>query len=280
MENWLPFFFIQHWKEFIKDYILNAFHLINHEKDFVFNTYPDPEIELPDLYELSPFPLLKQTKILINTRNKMIANSKLMISFFEFSYSIPIPHDFIIWRRLGENFGRYKYENLPKSGVNCVRPLQIKFHPYFVVNFINKQRRNAQRENKLIYRPTPVKKVKLEIPKTTIKQCSQINATKKYLHSLNKTSQLLIKFGPFANLNSLRENMLYEIRKNYISKDELFNSAHKHYNFWTNLATEDINNIIKNNSPILTNKWFFHAMQNLSRKTFTTFSYLKTRKTM
>jgi hypothetical protein len=72
---------------------------------------------------------------------------------------------------------------------------------------------------------------------------------KKYLQSWDKTPQLLIKFEPFVNLNSLRENMLYEIRKNYISKEELFNSAHKQYNFWTNLAIEDIKNIIKKNSP-------------------------------
>jgi hypothetical protein len=42
--------------------------------------------------------------------------------------------------------------------------------------------------------------------------------------------------------------MLFEIRKNYISKEELFNAAYKQDIFWTNLEIEDIKTLIKNKS--------------------------------
>jgi hypothetical protein len=39
------------------------------------------------------------------------------------------------------------------------------------------------------------------------------------------------------------------IRKNYISWEDIRSSAYKQYNFWINLAIEDIKNAIKKNSP-------------------------------
>jgi hypothetical protein len=130
----------------------------------------------------------------MNIRKNMISSSKLIISLFQFSYWVPIPYDFIIWKRIIDNYNRYKFEHPPKYIVNCDHPLQIKFHRYFVVNYTNRQRRNAQRKNKFIYRSAPIKKIKLEIPKKIIEQCFQANQTQKYLYSLNKNPQHLIKY--------------------------------------------------------------------------------------
>jgi hypothetical protein len=92
---------------------------------------------------------------------------------------VTIPYDFIIWNRLVNNYRRFRFKHPLKYVVNCDHPLQIKFHQYFVANYINKQRRNIQRENKFIYKPTPVKKDKIIIPETIREQWFQINATKK-----------------------------------------------------------------------------------------------------
>jgi hypothetical protein len=46
----------------------------------------------------------------------------------------------------------------------------------------------------------------------------------------------MLKYEPFANLKALRENMLFVIRENYISSEEIVNAAYKQYNFCSNLA--------------------------------------------
>jgi hypothetical protein len=42
--------------------------------------------------------------------------------------------------------------------------------------------------------------------------------------------------------------MLYVIRENYISREEIINIAFKQYKCWSNLRDEEIKNIIKENS--------------------------------
>jgi hypothetical protein len=60
MKNWLLFFFTNHWKKFVEEYVLNATCLITYEIDFVNYTYSDPGIEHPDFYELSPLSCLNK----------------------------------------------------------------------------------------------------------------------------------------------------------------------------------------------------------------------------
>jgi hypothetical protein len=62
----------------------------------------------------------------------------------------------------------------------------------------------------------------------------------------------LLKYEPFANLKALREIMLYIFRENYISSEEIVNTAFKQYKYWSNLVVEEIKNCIKNNSPKFT----------------------------
>jgi hypothetical protein len=52
-------------------------------------------------------------------------------------------------------------------------------------------------------------------------------------------------------LQALRESMLYVIRENYVTREEIINTAHKQYEFWSNLATENINELIKSNTPCM-----------------------------
>jgi hypothetical protein len=69
-------------------------------------------------------------------------------------------------------------------------------------------------------------------------------------HFRNKTYQNnLLKYEPLTNPQIARENLLYIIRENYISCEELINGAIKQYKYWTNLLVEEINNCIKNNTP-------------------------------
>jgi hypothetical protein len=75
-----------------------------------------------------------------------------------------------------------------------------------------------------------------------------VNGIKKHLKKLNYSNNLL-KYEPFANLKNLREEMLYVIRKNYISNEEIVNIAFKQYKYWSNLRDEGIENIIKINTP-------------------------------
>jgi hypothetical protein len=92
--------------------------------NFVAKAYPNPEIDLPEYLKLSPFPLLEHNKILMDTRSNLITNYKLIISLFQFCSWVPIPYDFIIWRRLVDNFSRYIYENPSKYVVNCDHPIK------------------------------------------------------------------------------------------------------------------------------------------------------------
>jgi hypothetical protein len=67
---------------------------------------------------------------------------------------------------------------------------------------------------------------------------------KKLNHSIN-----LLKYEPFADLKTLREEMLFVIRKNYISSEEIINSAFKQYIYWSNLRDKEILNTIKDHTP-------------------------------
>jgi hypothetical protein len=59
-----------------------------------------------------------------------------------------------------------------------------------------------------------------------------------------------LKSEPFANLESLRHNFLFEIKKNYISTGQLINKASKQYIFHTNHAAEEVSSIIQKFIPI------------------------------
>jgi capsule polysaccharide export protein KpsC/LpsZ len=61
--------------------------------------------------------------------------------------------------------------------------------------------------------------------------------------------QLHLKFEPFANLESLFQNILFQIRKNYISTDQLVNEAYQQYILWTNLAAEEVSSIVTKSVP-------------------------------
>jgi hypothetical protein len=78
-----------------------------------------------------------------------------------------------------------------------------------VYNLINKQKRSFPRENKSIFRPTPVKKVRTIIPQKYIEECHFVSSVKNHLRSLNRWAQLLLKPEPFANLEFLRGIILF-----------------------------------------------------------------------
>jgi hypothetical protein len=96
-----------------------------------------------------------------------------------------------------------------------------------VPNYYSRLNRNKERENKFLYRSGPIHKDKITIPEPIQEQCIQVKEIKTYLKSRAMNPQYLIKYEPFANLTALRKNMLFVIRENYISNEEIINYAHK-----------------------------------------------------
>jgi hypothetical protein len=68
IEVWLGYYYFIYWKLYITEIITQLPTLITNEKDFVDETYPDPEIDLPDLWIDSPFTMKKQVNLLQNKR--------------------------------------------------------------------------------------------------------------------------------------------------------------------------------------------------------------------
>jgi hypothetical protein len=150
-KNWFIFFFFHSWKKFIKNNIKKHSLLITFEEDFITKAYPNPKVELPSVLTLSNFRETKQTKTWEVIRFNSIISSKLMISLFQFSYWIPMSYDFIIWRRLTENYIRYKHENPPKYRVNCDYSLQINYDSNFDINYTNNKKGIAQLKKENIH---------------------------------------------------------------------------------------------------------------------------------
>jgi hypothetical protein len=104
-----------------------------------------------------------------------------------------------------------------------------------------------KKESDFVYKPPPPPILKIIIPDHIINDCRLVNKIKKHLKEISRSNNLL-KYETFANLGNLRENMLYIIRKNYISREEIINIAFKQYKCWSNLRDEDIKKCIKDNS--------------------------------
>jgi hypothetical protein len=147
---------------------------------------------------------------------------------------------YTIWKRSSRSF----VKKIIKENTPNLR-LQIKYQPYFVSNYHNKLRR----VNKFTYKSAPIQKDKIIIPEQIQLKCIQVSKIKSYLKFPYDHSQNMIKYEPFENLESLRENMLFVIRENYIGREEIINLAYKQYKFWSNLAIENIREIIKDNIP-------------------------------
>jgi hypothetical protein len=55
----------------------------------------------------------------------------------------------------------------------------------------------------------------------------------------------MIKYEPVADLENLRQCILIEVRKYYVSLSFLINNAYKPYVYWINLAAEERKSIIR-----------------------------------
>jgi hypothetical protein len=156
-----------------------------------------------------------------------------------------VHYQYILWKTFSIKFIKVRIKNNTPDFNHILR---IKYYPYFVSNYYSRLRRNQERVSKFTYKSAPIQKDKVIIPEQIQLQCTQMSKIKSFVKSFNR-SQNLLKYEPFANLKALRENILFVIRENYISNEEIVNAAYKQYNFWSNLAIEEIKGIIKDNTP-------------------------------